>query len=72
LVSELGSKIRFTIFLSFVSCYHLILFCLCSLFPVLVIILSCFVCVKYSFFLFCLVNQVKKKRKEKKKGGVDK
>jgi len=62
-----GSKIRFTILLSFVSCYHLILFHLCSLFLILVIILSCFVCIDCSLFLFCFVHQVKKKKLKKKK-----
>jgi hypothetical protein len=61
-----GSKIQFTIILSFVSCYRPILFRLCSLFLVLVIILSCSVCVHCSLFLFCFVHQVKKKRKKKK------
>jgi hypothetical protein len=50
-----GSKIRFTILLSFVSCYHLILFRLFSLFIVLVIILSCSVSVHYSLFWFYFV-----------------
>jgi hypothetical protein len=50
LVSELlGSKIRFTILLPFVSCYHSILFRLCSLFLVL-----CFV----------LCTKLKKKKKK--------
>jgi hypothetical protein len=62
-----GSKIRFTILLSFVSCYHLILFHLCSLFLILVIILSCFVCIDCSLFLFCFVHQVKKKKIKKEK-----
>jgi hypothetical protein len=65
-----GSKIRFKILLSFVSCDHLILFRLCSLFLILVIILSCSVCIHCSLFLFCFVHQVKvffKKKKEKKK-----
>jgi hypothetical protein len=41
---SLGSKIRFTILLPFVSCDHPILF---------------FFCVLYSLSLFCIVHQVK-------------
>jgi predicted membrane protein len=48
---NLGSKIRFTILLPFVSCCHPILFLLYSLFLVFV----------------CIVHQVQKKKKKKKK-----
>jgi hypothetical protein len=52
LVSKpLGSKIKFTILLPFVSCYHSIFFCLYSLFLVL-----CFV--------LCSKLEKKKKKKE--------
>jgi large-conductance mechanosensitive channel len=58
LVSELlGSKIRFTILLPFVSCYH-------SIFFPFVFFISC--------SLFCIVHQVEKKKKKKKKKGKKK
>jgi hypothetical protein len=62
-----GSKIRFKILLSFVSCDHLILFRLCSLFLILVIILSCSVCIHCSVcFVSC--TKLKNKKEEKQKG----
>jgi hypothetical protein len=50
---SLGSKIKFTILLPFVSCYHPILFLLCSLFLVIV--------------LYCAPSSKKKKKTSQKK-----
>ena len=57
-----GSKIKFTIPLSFVSCYHHILFRLCSLFLVLILWLH----------QVKIVHEVQKKCKKKWKKGTSK